>query len=114
MAYLVEFETSTGTTVVEVEGDPPLAGAGPIKAGISGPQGRVMYKAQVSFEDALRAVAPTIATFSRLVDGLSPRPAEMELTLGLKVAGELGIMAIAKASGEANYTLKLTWRASGG
>jgi len=33
----------------------------------------------------------------------------VELSFGLKATGELGNIAIAKASGEANFTIRLLW-----
>ena len=44
------------------------------------------------------------------VKGLSDPPDEIEVTFGLKAGGELGNFAIAKASAEANYTVKMTWQ----
>lgn len=38
-------------------------------------------------------------------------PDELEITFGLKAAGELGgAIVIARASVEANYSVKMTWR----
>ena len=44
------------------------------------------------------------------VRDLADPPDEMEVTFGLKAAGELGNFAVAKASAEANYAVKMTWK----
>ena len=38
------------------------------------------------------------------------QPESMEITFALKATGELGNVAVAKGTGEANYTVTLTWK----
>jgi NTP-dependent ternary system trypsin peptidase co-occuring protein len=90
---------------------PRPSAEGPIKvsAGDKKTAGTVA-QAQITFEEALESVKPSIAGFVALIDSLAKKPDNVELSFGLKVAGEIGLFTIAKASGEANYTLKLTWK----
>lgn len=113
MSYVVEYKDGAGkVTLVEVEGAPPKPGGdGLIKVSAGGKKAsEAVAKAQITFEEALESVKPSIAGFVAMVDSLATRPETVELSFGLKVAGEVGLFAVAKASGEANYTLKLTWK----
>jgi hypothetical protein len=65
---------------------------------------------QVRFEDAMNAVRQNAQVIIGKVRGLADPPDELEVTFGLKAAGELGNFAVAKASAEANYTVKMTWK----
>jgi hypothetical protein len=44
------------------------------------------------------------------VRSLTESPDELEVTFGLKATGEVGNIAIAKGGGEANFTIKLSWK----
>ncbi len=114
MAYYIKYKTDDGGVVlVEVEGDAPAAvpKGGVVKAGRVGDmvQGAVQ-EAQTKFEDALHAVHHNAQTIIGKVKGLSDPPDEIEVTFGLKATGELGNFAVAKASAEANYEVKMTWK----
>jgi hypothetical protein len=67
-------------------------------------------EAQTRFEDAMNVVRRNAQTIIDKVKGLSDKPDEVEVTFGLKATGELGNFAVAKASAEANYTVKMTWK----
>ena len=69
-----------------------------------------MEEVQTRFEDAMSVVQQGAQTIIDKVKGLSDPPDEAEVTFGLKATGELGNFAIAKASAEANYTVKMTWK----
>ena len=113
MSYTVEYKNAEGSvTLIEVEGALPRPSAeGPIKvsAGDKKPSG-VIAQAQITFEQALESVKPNIAGFVELIDSLAKKPDSVELSFGIKVAGEVGLFSVAKASGEGNYALKLTWK----
>lgn len=114
MAYYIKYQTADGGVVlVEVEGEAPDAA----------PQGSIMkvsrvgeavqdavQEVQTKFEDALHAVHHNAQTIIGKVKGLSDPPDEIEVTFGLKATGELGNFAVAKASAEANYAVKMTWK----
>jgi hypothetical protein len=114
MAHYIEYQTADGGVVlVEVAGEAPDAVA---KGGIV-PASRVgdaiqntVQEVQVKFEDAIDVVQRGAQIIIDKVKGLSDPPDEIEVTFGLKAAGELGNFAIAKASAEANYTVKMTWQ----
>ena len=112
MAYTIEYKNADGNvTLVEIEGTMPKTGTeGPIKVSAGDKKSGAVAKAQITFEEALESVKPSILGFVGLIDGLAKKPDNVELSFGLKVAGEVGLFAVAKASGEANYTLKLTWK----
>jgi hypothetical protein len=113
MTYIVEYKNAEGkVTLVEVDGTSPKPGGdGPIKVSASDKRASgAIATAQITFEDALESIKPSIAGFVGLIDGLAKKPDNVELSFGLKVAGEVGLFSIAKASGEANYTLKLSWK----
>jgi hypothetical protein len=44
------------------------------------------------------------------VQSLPTPPTEVEITFGIKATGEVGNVAVAKAGGESNYTIKLVWK----
>jgi hypothetical protein len=109
----IRFETG-GEAGVLVEVDREETGAdptGPVKVGLGDRVRDTVAAAQSTLEDALVTLIRTNARlFVDAVHGLERRPAEMELSFGVKATGELGNLAIAKAGGEANYTVRLLWK----
>ena len=108
MSYLVEFPTGRadgGSVIVEL-GDEQLAGFSP--AAVS--PGEVAAKATASLEDALDRLIPTIQTIGDRVKSLAPD--ECSVALGVKLTAEAGVI-VAKAAGEANFTITLKWVAGG-
>ena len=69
-----------------------------------------MEEAKTTFEDAMGAVHQNAQAIIDKLKGLSDPPDEVEVTFGLKATGELGNFAVDKASAEANYTVKMTWK----
>jgi hypothetical protein len=111
MAYYVEYPTEEGRTIlVEVDEAAPVA-KGVVPASRGGEKAQeVIHKVQTRFEDAMEVVHRNAQTIIGKVKGLSEPPDEVEVTFGLKAAGEFGSFAVAKASAEANYTVKLVWK----
>lgn len=113
MSPYVEFPTEAGgLMLVEVDAAELAIAAGVEKAGLrerraAGDVGRAAAK----FEDAVSsAVGRSAAALAAAVDSLAERPSEIELTFGLKATGEVGNLAVAKAGGEANFTVRLAWK----
>ena len=114
MAHYVKYQTADGgVLLVEVEGEAPATApqGGVVKASRVGDAVQdTVQEVQIKIEDAVDVVQRGAQTIIDKVKGLSDPPDEIEVTFGLKAAGELGNFAIAKASAEANYTVKMTWQ----
>lgn len=112
MSSYIAFENPDGTrTLVEIEEAAPTPGA-PVKAGLSGMVGDAVKLAASSLNDALAAAIRNNAqALHKGVQELSPVPSELEISFSLKATGELGNVAVGKAGGEANYNVKLVWKA---
>jgi hypothetical protein len=109
----MQFPTGDGGTImVEVDRDEVRTPVGGVaKAGLTERAGEAMAVAQSTFESAVRdTVRRNAAAVTEAIKGLVERPSEIEVTFGLKATGEVGNFAIAKMSGEANLSLKLTWK----
>jgi Trypsin-co-occurring domain 1 len=75
--------------------------------------GEAVAVAQSGFEQAvLRAVSLNVGAFLAAAEALQKPPAEMEVTFGLKVTGEVGNLAVGKVAGECNYQVRMVWRRS--
>jgi hypothetical protein len=106
MAYLVEFPMASGGTVtVEMEeeqlGGFSLAAVQP---------GEIATTAASSFESAVDRVLPALQAISTRMKQLAPE--ELTISVGVKLTSEAGVI-VAKAAGEANFTVTLKWRAAG-
>jgi len=67
--------------------------------------------ARAGFDQAVRhVVAANVPAFLAAADALAKPPAELEITFGLKGAGELGSLVVGKVSGECNYQVRMLWR----
>lgn len=102
MAY-VQFPLENGGTVL-LESD---EGSGLMP--VSALTDRAVQAASVfdASLDSIRSMAATLIT--RLRDGLPESPREIELTFGIKASAEMSALVVAKAGGEANFTVKLKW-----
>jgi hypothetical protein len=109
VAYLV-FEGEEGPVLVELgqtEVQPP---AGVLKAGIAERVQDNLAKAQATFDHALASlIRGSAGAFVRAVNGLDDVPNQIEIEFGIKATGEVGNLAVGKLSGDANYSVKLTW-----
>jgi len=115
MSRYIKYQTADGGTVlVEVEGEAEAAipKGGVVRAGRVGEAVQdAVEEVQTRFEDAMEVVRRNAQTIiGKVKEGLTDPPDEVEVTFGLKAAGELGNFAVAKASAEANYTVKMTWK----
>ena len=116
MARYIQFMTSDGSPIlVEVDEAEVAPQRGVVKAGlkerVQDTAGAAVAMAQAAFEEALeRVVRHNAQAFIQSVRSIPAPPSEVEITFGLKVTGEVGNVAICKAGGEANYTVKLSWK----
>jgi hypothetical protein len=106
MAYLVEFPMQSGETVLVEMDDEQLAGFSP--AAVS--PGEVAAKASESFEAAVDKLVPAVRAIGDRMKQLAPD--ELAVAVGVKLTAEAGVI-VAKAAGEANFTVTLTWQADG-
>jgi hypothetical protein len=93
-------------TEVEMETDsgpgPTMRGGGPVAG------------AQRSFEQAMGAVKKTVAAaILELRDAFPDRPDELEIEFGIKASMEANGLILAKAAGEASFTVKALWKKPG-
>lgn len=112
MAQYVQYQTEDGDVIwVQIQSGEEEPQSGVVKAGRLGDKVQdAVLEAQICFEDAMNTVKHSAETIIKKIKGLSDRPDEVEVTFGLKAVGELGNMAIGSVGGEANYTVKLTWK----
>ena len=108
MTYLLSLPVEKGSEdslVVEV--DPSEV---PDSLVLSSPElGKVAAKAQISLEEALTKLKPSLQRIIHLLKELSPE--ETELEFGLKLGGETGVI-VAKGTAEVNFVIRMTWKAS--
>lgn len=118
MANYLRFSSGEGEAadvLVEVDaaGDLPVVGeqnAG-LRQWARDQAGEAVAVARSGFEQAVRqAVSVNVRAFLAAAEALDEPPAEMEITFGLKVTGEVGNLAVGKVAGESNYQVKMVWR----
>jgi hypothetical protein len=102
---VVEFESSEGAVLVEVERQDVSSLRRVSKDG-----GKTVAKATESFDQAIDSVLPAAGRLLDSLQGLKPDSAQLEF--GVKLSGELGGI-LAKASGEGHITVTLTWQSVG-
>jgi Trypsin-co-occurring domain 1 len=105
MAYLVEFPVAGNERVIVEMDDEQLAGLAP--AAVS--PGEVAATATESFEAALDRLLPAVQAIGARMKQLSPE--ELTVALGVKLTAEAGVI-VAKAAGEANFTVTLKWQSA--
>ena len=112
MAHYIQFKTADGESVlVETEVAEVTVQPGIVKAGLGDKIQEAVATAQDTLEDAMRrAIRHNAQAIIEAVQSLPRRPTEVEITFGLKATGEIGNVAVGKAGGEVNYTIKLAWK----
>jgi hypothetical protein len=101
MAFL-EVPLDQGVAIIETE---DLPGARPIS--VLGDSATAAVGAVQSSLASIQDLAEQIS--SRLGTAKPDGPDEIELTFGIKASAELGALIVAKAQGEANFSVKLKW-----
>lgn len=109
MPYM-RFVLEDGTEVeFETDGPAAPAGTGPTMRG-----GGPMAGAQRSFKEAMGAVKKSVAAaMGELRDSFPERPDELEIEFGIKASMEANGLIVAKAAGEASFTVKALWKKPG-
>ena len=112
MADYIQFTSADGNTMlVEVDEGEVSSQQAIQKAGLREMAGKSVAVAQTSFENAIhQAMQYNAQVFLQSVVNLPILPSEAEITFGLKITGEVGNIAVGKAGGETNYTIRLTWK----
>ncbi len=116
--YYIQFTTEDGDEFL-VEADEEAVSEEAIspeemeKAGIlKKTAGKTIVFAQTTFEQAIgNVIQYNVKALLQAIRDLpiENQPKSMEATFGLKATAEAGNAAVAKAGGEVNYTIKLTW-----
>lgn len=106
---LAQFKLDDGTAfLVEVDKPRPTQG-GSIQRVASVNAGQMVYQATQTLEQALDSIKPVAATVvSRLQSGLATPADEVEVTFGLKLSAEAGVV-FGSVGGEATFEIKLKW-----
>lgn len=68
---------------------------------------------EIDFKSALSRVKSAAGELLETIRSMDVQPDDCEVSFGIKLSGELGAI-IAKASGEANFTVKLSWSRGAG
>jgi hypothetical protein len=112
MTDYIQFTSADGDSLlVEVDEGEISSQQGIQKAGLREMAGKSVAAAQTSFEHAIQqAMRYNAQVFLQSVVSLPILPSEAEITFGLKITGEVGNVAVGKAGGETNYTIRLTWK----
>ena len=112
MADYIQFTSADGNTMlVEVDEAEVSSQQGIQKAGLREIASKSVAVAQTSFENAIQhAMRYNAQVFLQAITGLPVLPDEAEITFGLKITGEVGNVAVGKAGGETNYTIRLIWK----
>jgi hypothetical protein len=114
MAAYVEISSADGggflleSPLPAQPGDPALIGKIAAETGVIQ---RVIAGGLDEFDKTVRSVIQINArAFCRALEDLPKPPSEATLEFGLKASAEVGNVVVSKASAEANYTIKLTWK----
>ena len=70
--------------------------------------GQLAARAQITLEEALRKLKPSLQKIVHLLKELAPE--ETVIEFGLKIGGETGVI-IAKGTAEVNFTVRMSWKA---
>jgi hypothetical protein len=69
--------------------------------------GTLAERTQVTLEEALTRLKPSLQKIVHLLTAMSPDETEVEF--GLKIGGETGVI-IAKGTAEVNFTVRMSWK----
>jgi hypothetical protein len=69
--------------------------------------GQVVAKADVTLDQALARLKPSLRKVMNMLKDLGPDEAEVEF--GLKIGGETGFV-IAKGTAEVNFAIRMSWK----
>lgn len=115
MAKIVTLQTDDGQElkflIKDTDGEPISADPAFRRKGAMAPAGRATEAEETlgefsSYFDPVRRLAND---FAKKVDEIARKPSEVEVSVGIKLTTEAGII-FAKAGGEAEMTVKLVWK----
>lgn len=69
--------------------------------------GQIAARAQVTLEEALGKLRPSLHKIVHLLKEMAPDGTEVEF--GLKIGGETGVI-VAKGTAEVNFTIRMSWK----
>jgi hypothetical protein len=112
VARYLQFVTADGSAIlVEVDEEEVPRGQGVMKAGLGQRLWDTVTEAQTVFDEALtRIIHQNTYAFLHAVREIPDPPTDVEVTLGLKVTGEVGNVVVSKLGGDVNFTVKMTWK----
>ena len=111
MKRLIETRTVDGGTLL-VEVDEPEAPEGqrpvdrPVTRGLA--PGAVSERAQLNFEEALKAVSPTAERLVASLREMTDAPNQITLSFGLSLRAGVGVV-LASTEVTANFGVSMTW-----
>lgn len=113
MPMFIEFPLEDGGSItIEVDEKLVKYQDGLIEA--SRGEDKLLAVADKTFDAAVETVRNAADVLINKMRSLHQAPDEIEVTFGLKATGELGgTFFVAKASMDANYTVKLKWSVNG-
>jgi Trypsin-co-occurring domain 1 len=104
MSVLISVPLESGGVIV-VEAPEELASGGVVRAARPG---EIVKQASETLEEALeKSLVPVAKAVLGCLEEIGPH--DVEVTLGLKLSAEAGVV-ISKVAGEASLAVKLTWR----
>ncbi len=104
------FESENGVLHVEVVEEVPTVkdAKGNIVFAAGGGDNIAIAKAVVKFDEVTNLIQNVSRNVLSSIESLVKRPSEVEVQFGIKLGGEAGVF-VAKASTEANFSIKLKW-----
>ena len=108
---LAQFKLSAddGTTFLVEVNKPQSTGRGTGVERVSTDTNQMVYQASQTLEEALDKVQPVVSkVVSRMKSGLTTPANEVEVTFGLKLGAETGIV-FGSVGGEVTFEVKLKW-----
>lgn len=114
MTHYIQFTDEDGGTLLIETGEAEVySEEGLVKAGLNEIAGKAITNAQTLFKQSVdQVIQHNAKAFLQAIRNLpvQDQPESMEVTFALKATGELGNTAVARGTGEANYTITLTWK----
>lgn len=104
MAFLIGGPVETGSAeIMVVETDRSEVSDDLV---LAAEPGKVIARAQLTLEEALAELKPSLRKVVQLLKGLSPDQTVVEF--GLKLGGETGVI-VAKGTAEVNFKVTMSW-----
>lgn len=112
MSRIISFPFGDQAVLVEVDSSDASKSVGIAKAGLASTIVDQVLQARQSLQETVTAaLRANVQAFASAVTSLESAPTEWSVEFGLKMTGDFGNVVVAKLSAEANYSVKLTWKA---